>query len=266
MPSIHLKHDGAVARLLIDHPERRNAFSRAMWRQVPGLVAQALAAGGTRAVTVQSAAPGAFAAGADISEFESTYRTAQESLRANAEIQDAIEALAACPVPTIALIDGPCVGGGVALVLACDIRLASERASFAVTPARLGLSYHPGDVARLVRACGRAGAAELLFGGLAWTAERAARAGLANDVLPTAEFDAGAARLLDAIGANSLESTQALKRALDAAESAPGEATARALAEFEALFASADFREGRDAFLAKRKPSFPSHRPGQDPP
>lgn len=258
-PSIHLQCDGAVARLRIDHAQRRNAFTRAMWRSVPGLVEQALARR-PRAVVVESAVPGCFAAGADISEFEATYATPAESLRANDEIQQAIEALAACPLPTLALIDGPCVGGGVAFALACDIRLASERASFAVTPARLGLSYHPSDVTRLVRACGRAGAAELLFSGRPWSAQRAVAMGLANTVRAAADFATEAEALVSAIGANSLEATQALKRSLAAVEGGEAAALERARQDFEAQFAAPDFLEGRDAFLARRTAQFPSHR------
>jgi enoyl-CoA hydratase/carnithine racemase len=107
-------------------------------------------------LVLQASQPGVFAAGADISEFEATYRDAAEAERASREINDAVDALQACPLPVVALIDGPCVGGGVALAVACDIRLASDRARFAVTPARLGLSYHPDDLRRLVRACGLA--------------------------------------------------------------------------------------------------------------
>ncbi len=263
-PSIHLQRDGAAARLLIDHAQRRNAFTRAMWRSVPGLVRQALD-GGPRALVVQSAVLGCFAAGADISEFEATYATAAESLRANDEIQQAIEALAACPVPTLALIDGPCVGGGVAFALACDIRLASDRATFAVTPARLGLSYHPSDVTRLVRACGRAGAAELLFSGRAWSAQRAVALGLANSVSAAADFATEAEALISAICANSLDATQALKRSLSAVEGDDAAAIERARQEFEAQFAAPDFLEGRDAFLARRTAQFPSHRSPKEP-
>lgn len=261
MPDVHLQHDGAVARLLIDHAARRNAFTRAMWRAVPALVGQALAQPGVRALVVQGAEPGCFAAGADISEFAATYATREESLRANHEIQQAIDALAGCPLPTVALIDGPCVGGGVALALGCDFRLASERSTFAVTPARLGLSYHPSDVARLARACGRARASELLFSGLPWDARRACEAGLVNHVLPTAGFLAAAQATVDAICANSLDAIAALKRSLDALERADDQAIGRARDEFEASFASPDFIEGRDAFLARRAARFPSHGP-----
>jgi enoyl-CoA hydratase/carnithine racemase len=235
-----------------------------MWRAVPQLVAQAVAHAGIRALTLQSAAPGCFAAGADISEFESTFSTTAESLKANAEIRAAVNAIAACPFPTLALIDGPCVGGGVALALGCDIRLASDRATFGITPARLGLSYHPDDVTRLLRACGKGNAGELLFGGQIWNAQRAVSAGLANTLYPAAQFDGACAALVDAICANSLDANMALKRALAAAESRESQSLQQAEAEFAALFSQPDFHEGRDAFLQKRKAVFPSHRRGKD--
>jgi enoyl-CoA hydratase/carnithine racemase len=264
MTLIHLRQDGPVARLFIDNPGRKNAISRSMWRAVPQLVAQAAARAGTRALTLQSAVPGCFAAGADISEFESTFSTRDESLKANAEIRAAVDAMAACPFPTIALIDGPCVGGGVALALACDIRIASDRATFGITPARLGLSYHPDDVTRVLRACGKGNASELLFGGQIWNARRGVSAGLANALYPGADFDGACTALVDAISANSLDANVALKRALAAAESRDPQSLQQAEAEFAAMFSQADFHEGRDAFLQKRKAAFPSHRRGKD--
>ncbi len=260
MTTLHLQFDGPVARISIDNAARRNAFSRAMWRQVPALVAQATANAGVRALALQSAVPGCFAAGADISEFEATYISEDEAIRANKEIQAAVQAFADCPLPTVAIIDGPCIGGGVALVLGCDMRLASQRATFAVTPARLGLSYHPDDVRRLFRACGRACASELLFSGQPWDAPRAVEAGLANRVLPTDGFAQAAASLLDAICANSADANQALKRSLAAVESGAPAARSEAEGEFISMFAGPDFKEGRAAFLAKRRPVFPSHR------
>jgi enoyl-CoA hydratase len=263
MPSIHLRQDGAIARVLIDHPERRNAVNRAMWRSIPERLAQASQLEGVRVLTLESAVPGCFAAGADISEFAETYATRAGTMEANEEIQRAIAAMAACEVPTVALVDGPCVGGAVALLLACDIRWVSTRAKFALTPARLGLSYHPSDVVRLVRTCGRSGAAELLFSGQAWDAARAAAGGLVDRVLPEAEFAAAADALLAGIAKNSLDATRTLKRSLDAAFSGSTGQLAQARAEFEALFSGADFIEGRDAFLAKRAAVFPSHARSQ---
>ena len=106
------------------------------------------------AALVVTGAGGHFCAGADIAEFEAAYRDAPAIAATNAAIRDGVEALAHFPKPAIAAIRGACVGGGVALALACDLRFAAEDARFAVTPARLGLIYSHGDTLRLVRAVG----------------------------------------------------------------------------------------------------------------
>jgi enoyl-CoA hydratase/carnithine racemase len=259
---LELRHTGPVARLVIDNPARRNAFSRAMWCALPGLVAAAQANAQTRVLILQGAQSGMFAAGADISEFERTYASAAEAAVAAREIQCAVDALDQCALPVVALIDGPCVGGGVALATACDLRIASTQARFAVTPARLGLSYHPDDLRRLVRACGLAAASELLLSGQLWPAERALRCGLVNQVWPVAEFAGAAEALLQAIAANSVDATRSIKRGLRAVVADDPAATADAAQAFLALFQGRDFTEGRDAFLQRRTAHFPSHLAG----
>jgi len=260
MPSIHLQIQGPVARLLIDHPERRNAFTRSMWRSVPDLMEQALASTHVRVVCLQSSSPGVFASGADISEFEQIYGDPEQALAATLEIQRATDALERCPLPTVAAVDGACVGGGVALAVSCDMRIASERSRFAITPARLGLSYHPDDLRRLVRACGWSHASQLLYSGRLWTADRALGAGLVNEVHSLSAFESEVNSLLEAITHNSRVSTQAIKRGLQAVDSRNPVDLSQADQEFVDLFQSADFVEGRDAFLEKRPASFPSHR------
>lgn len=260
MEALRLHKTGPIARILIDHPQRRNALTRVMWRAIPPAVTQALADPGIRLLVLQGSQPGLFAAGADISEFEQTYGSADEAARANAEIQAAVDALAHCPLPVAALIDGPCVGGGVALATACDFRLASAQARFAVTPSRLGLSYHPEDLRRLVQSCGLGAASELLYSGMVWPAQRALQAGLVNQVFAQADFLRESEAVLQAIAANSLDANRTLKRALRAVVRGSAEALDRAAQEFEQLFSAPDFLEGRDAFLHKRPARFPSHR------
>lgn len=264
MELLQLQQTGPIARLVINHPQRKNAFSRAMWRALPGLVAGALDAPQTRVLTLQGVRPGLFAAGADISEFEHTHTTPGESRLAAREIQEAVDALEHCPLPVVALIDGPCVGGGVALAVACDLRIASAQAGFAVTPARLGLSYHPDDLRRLVLACGLAAASELLLGGQLWPAERALRSGLVNQVWPADTFPAESEALLQAIAANSVDGTRAIKQGLRAVTARDADGLAQATRTFLDLFQSRDFAEGREAFLRKRPANFPSHQ--TDPP
>ena len=262
MELLELHQSGPIARIVINHPARKNAFSRAMWRALPKLVAAATGAPQTRLLTLEGVQPGLFAAGADISEFAHTYNTPGEAAVAAGEIQDAVDALEDCPLPVVALIDGPCVGGGVALAVACDLRIASVQARFAVTPTRLGLSYHPDDLRRLVRACGLAAASELLLSGQLWPAERALRCGLVNQVWPAAEFAPQAQALLQAIAANSLDGTRAIKQGLRAVMANDPIGLSQAAQDFLDLFQGRDFTEGRDAFLQKRPADFPSHHQG----
>ncbi len=265
MELLQLHQSGPIARIVINHPARKNAFSRAMWRTLPSLVAAATSEPQTRVLTLEGVQPGLFAAGADISEFEHTYITPGEGAVAAHEIQAAVDALEDCPLPVVALIDGPCVGGGVSLVLACDLRIASAQARFAVTPTRLGLSYHPEDLRRLVRACGLAAASELLMGGQLWPAERALRCGLVNQVWPAAEFAEQCQALLQAIAANSLDGTRAIKQGLRAVMANDPVGLSQATQTFLDLFQGRDFTEGRDAFLQKRLAVFPSHHQGAFP-
>lgn len=260
MSTIQLQVEGPVAHLLIDNPRRRNAMTRAMWRELPARVAQARAVPGVRVLVLRSSTPGAFCAGADISEFEATYTSPAETRRSVDEIALACDALAGCDLPTLALVDGVCVGGGMSLVLACDMRFASQRSAFSITPAKLGLSYHPDDIGRLVVLCGPALASELLFAAQSWTAERCRQAGLVNRVFADDAFADETAALLQALARQSLDAQQALKRGVAAAVSGQADARRAAMLDFLQLFSGNDFVEGRNAFLAKRPPAFPSHR------
>jgi len=259
MELLELLQDGPVARIVINHPARKNALSRAMWRVLPGLVGAALAAPQTRLLTLQGAQPGLFAAGADISEFGHTYTTPGEAGVAAREIHDAVDALAQCGLPVVALIDGPCVGGGVALATACDVRIASTQARFAVTPAKLGLSYPSDHLRLLVRTCGLAAASELMLTGQTWSAARALQSGLVSQVWPQQAFAEQADMLVQAIAANSVDATRAIKSGLRAVMAQDVAALAEAEQTFLALFLGPDFAEGRDGFLQRRPPLFPSH-------
>ena len=138
-PHVRLTVDGSVARIRLDRPDRRNALDQAMWESIPPLVHQACATPGVRLILFGSVTPGQFCAGADIAEFAERSADAAWRARNQAAIRAAQLAITRAPVPVIALVDGDCVGGGCGLALAADIRIASPRARFGITPARLGL-------------------------------------------------------------------------------------------------------------------------------
>jgi enoyl-CoA hydratase/carnithine racemase len=241
-----------IGRITIHRPDRRNAFSRAMWRRLAALLADATAELSLGALLIVGEG-GQFCAGADIAEFEATYADAATAEAANAEIAEAIEALAGFAKPTLAALSGACVGGGVSLALACDLRIADASARFAVTPARLGLIYSHGDTLRLVRAVGASRAKELLFTGRMVAAEEAARIGLVGTLAEDARAEAE--RLAVALASASRPALRAIKRMVAdvAAGMAEGPDHRAAFAE---AFRGADFAEGRAAFLEKRPPRF----------
>src|SRR5688500_13383669 len=141
-PSLRLEIEPPLGFILADNSARRNAFTAAMWRALPGLVAAAEADERVRVLVVRGAGEEAFSAGADISEFEAA-RTGENARDYDRLNHEAFAALTACAKPTLAMIHGPCLGGGLALAVCCDLRLAAQNAKFAIPAARLGIGYNP---------------------------------------------------------------------------------------------------------------------------
>jgi len=201
-----LDQDGEIARLTLDRPEARNAIPLAGWDALAARLDE-VADSSARALVVTGAG-GAFCAGADLKDFPALNRDAALRTRFRTSMRAALDRLAGLAVPAIARIDGACYGAGVALAMACDIRFASETARFAITPAKLGISYPQEDVHRLVALVGPGHAARLLLTATSIDAAEAARIGLVELV------GADEAPLLDAILANAPESLTALKQAI----------------------------------------------------
>jgi len=202
-----LEHDGAAARLTLDRPQARNAIPSGQWSLLAARLAQAEDADAR--LLVLAGAGGAFCAGADLSDFAALQADAPARARFRAEMRGALDRLRALPMPTLAAIDGPCYGAGVALAIACDLRIAGPSARFAITPARLGISYPQEDVHRLVELVGPGQAARLLFTALPIDGAEAARIGLVELHAP----DGGDATVEAMLG-NSAASLATLKRAI----------------------------------------------------
>lgn len=244
---IALSFDGPLALLTLDRPSARNAIPTEGWETLASL-ADELTASAARAVILRSGAAGIFSAGADIGEFPQLQADPARRTRFRRAMAAAMEGIAALPMPVIAAVDGGCFGAAVALALSADLRIAGEGAQFATTPAKLGLGYPRGDVARLVARVGQGQAARMLFTGGALDAAEALRIGLVELTAPNAEV---AARELAArIAANAPGAVCLLKRTL----ASPADDTLDAT--FEAMFGSAEFAEGLAAFQARRKPVF----------
>lgn len=226
---IRVERHGAVATLWLDRPVARNAVSMAGWRAL-AVAAAGLSTSDAAVVAIRSAVPGVFSAGADLAELARLADHPDERAPFREAMAAAIEAIAALPMPVIALVESGCFGAAVALILAADMVVAGEGAHFAVPPARLGIGYPAGDVARLAARIGRGQAARLLFTGASIDAGEALRIGLADLT--------GGEAMIAAIAGNDPAATRLLKHML-ADPDDPGHAAA-----FEASFGSAAFRTG----------------------
>lgn len=244
------------AEIVLNKPEKRNALSVDMWAAIPGLVDQATADPNVKVLIIHGGDAGAFAAGADISEFEETYATKDSAKAAGDTIAAALDAIEACPKPTMAAIEGACVGGGVSLAMACDLRVASARSKFGVTPGKLGLVYPAGDTRRLLEAIGPGATKDILFTGRIFLAAEAKDMKLIDRL---SEDDAAleAARLFAAdIAAISQWSTRATKQMIKGLQSGWADSDPGAADLFLAGFSNQDFKDGYKAFLEKRPPNF----------
>jgi len=253
---ILLREDDGIGRLILNQPARKNALSQEMWRLIPVRLAEAAADPAIRVLVVQGAG-GTFAAGADISEFEAAYATRESTAAYAGDIAAAMDGLADFVKPTIALIQGACVGGGMGLALACDLRFAAADARMGITPAKLGLVYPLGDTKRLVQAVGPAHAKDLLFTGRLLGAAEALAMGLVNKVEAADAVDAAVKTYAALITQNSQYTARATKRMIARVLAGQVQDDAGTVAEFLDAIEGADFIEGRTAFQEKRKPAFP---------
>ncbi len=271
VPSVHTSIEpaladgervGCVATITIDNPDRRNAMTAAMYQAVPTACATALAEADLRVVVLRGAGERAFSAGSDISEFGERRMGGAAAGYDRAE-HAAWEAIDAIPVPVIAAIRGSCRGGGVAIALHADLRVAADDATFSVPPANLGLAYPAEATRRLVAAVGPSAAKHLLFTAESIDAERAAHLGLVDEVVRGDEFDAHVADLVDTIARRAPLTHRASKAVIGAvvthataADTALRDLSADAATAVAACYDSEDFREGVRAFAEKRPPRF----------
>ncbi|HSN81339.1 MAG TPA: enoyl-CoA hydratase [Polyangiales bacterium] len=253
---VRVEQDGAVARLVFDHEQRRNAITVDMWRAIPEALRTIQKDDGIRVVVMRGAGREAFVSGADISEFEQT-RTGNAGRDYDALTARAFDALRELDKPLIALVHGFCIGGGAAIALTADLRYAAEDAIFAVPPARLGLGYHTAGVEALIRTVGFSGAADLLFTARRVGAEEARRIGLVNEVFAKDDVEESVDRLARTIADNApltIRSAKVTLRELAKPESSRD--ASRIEQSIEDCYQSEDFKEGVRAFLEKRRPQF----------
>ncbi|MFP4518862.1 MAG: enoyl-CoA hydratase-related protein [Oceanicaulis sp.] len=254
--AVYLQRSGAAAHLVLNKPGKKNALSEAMWTAIPRLLAEAEADTGVRVLVVRGEG-GAFAAGADISEFAEVYATPERAEAYSAAIAAALDGLAAFPKPTLAAIEGACVGGGCGLALACDLRFAAEGSKFGITPGKLGLVYTLNDTKRLIDAVGVSAAKDILFTGRILAAGEARALRLIDRLVEPAALMSAVEGWIGlaakASGRSAAVTKQIIARIL--AGQAGDDAATKNL--FLAAFQGPDFQEGYRAFLEKRAPKFP---------
>jgi enoyl-CoA hydratase/carnithine racemase len=255
-PALRLELDGPLAWIVADNAPRMNAFTAVMWEALPGLVATAEADERVRVLVLRGAGQRAFSAGADISEFESV-RTGDKAKAYDALSDKAFRALIGAKKPTIAMIHGFCLGGGLGVAACCDLRIADAKAEFAIPAAKLGIGYNARWVRPLLAILPPPRVKELLFTGRRIPISEAEDMGLVNRVVAGDELEAATRALALEIAANAPLTIRAAKLAIDELWRHPENPDAALLdAAVEVCFDSDDYTEGRRAFLEKRKPEF----------
>ena len=255
--AIRAEKDGAIGWLVLDNPARLNALDSAMWRAIPPAVAQFDADPEVRVIVLRGEGDKAFAVGMDISEFETARTTPEQVAAFDRLIDEALHALQSSPKPVIAMIRGFCMGGGVEISLACDLRYCSEDVQMAIPAARLGLGYGVDGTKRLVETVGHANAREIFFTGRRYTAAEAFSIGLVHRIVPTAELEAFVRKTAEGMAENAPLTLAAAKILIEEFVRPSGEPDlAKGLAAIERCALSEDYQEGRKAFMEKRKPRF----------
>lgn len=251
------EQSGEIARIIFNQPEKRNAVSLEMWEAVEAAVARFEADPAVRILILSGAGGKAFVSGADVSKFESERSSAEAVAHYNATTKRVYDSIEAFSKPTIAQIDGFCIGGGVALSLSCDLRICGVGSQFAVPAAKLGLGYGFEGINRLVNVVGPAFAKEIFFTARRFNSEEARTMGLVNRVVPDDQVGTVAQETAEMIAANAPMTVGSVKYIVGQAVAAE---SARDLDEcarrVKACFDSQDYIEGRRAFLEKRKANF----------
>jgi enoyl-CoA hydratase len=249
--------DGAIGWITFNNPARHNAVSMAMWEALLDIVNDYEQDEAIRVIVVKGAGDKAFVSGADISEFEEK-RSSPESTKAyNATSQKATKALKQVSKPTIAMIRGYCIGGGVSVAMSCDMRIAAEGAKFGVPAAKLGLGYEYDGVRKLMDVVGPSFAKEIFFTARQFTAQEAATMGLVNRVVPEGRLDPYVREYAETIAANAPLTVASIKTIVAEALKDDAERDMALCNEVvDRCFNSTDYVEGRTAFMEKRKPVF----------
>ena len=251
------RKDGAIGWVTFNNPQKRNAMSMEMTQAFGMVLEEFIRDPAIRVVILHGAGDKAFVSGADISEFKDKRSTAEATELYNAASNRTGKLLKECPKPTIAMIRGYCMGGGMGTAVACDLRIASDDSRFGVPAAKLGVGYRYERLKQLEELVGPSFTAEIFYTGRQFTAQEALQMGLINRMLPAAELEKYVLDYANTIAGNAPLTIAAVKRSvIEMSKDAEERDIALCNKMVDDCFASADYIEGRDAFVEKRKAVF----------
>jgi enoyl-CoA hydratase/carnithine racemase len=257
MSDILLERRGRVATVVFNRPRVRNAIGLAMWTEIARVTEGLAKDDSVRAIVYRGAGTEAFASGADISEFTDNRKDTETALRYNTQTHAAYEAIRYCPKPTVAMIHGYCMGGAMAIALACDLRFAAEGSKYGIPAARLNIIYGAAAVGQLVDLVGPAYVKDILFSARTVSADEALQMGLIQRLLPVADLEPYTYDYLEKVADNAPLSVQGAKVTVQYyLEGLDEERQARLKELALEAFESDDYKEGTRAFLEKRAPRF----------
>jgi enoyl-CoA hydratase/carnithine racemase len=251
------RKDGHIGTMIFNNPERHNAVSFEMWEKVGTILEDFRADPDIRVVVLTGAGGKAFVSGADISKFGDERGTLEAQNKYNATTERIYTAVANFPKPTIAMIRGFCIGGGLGLAIACDLRFATAGSKFALPAAKLGIGYGYLGLERFVSTIGPSQTKDIFYSARQLDAAEALQIGLINRVIPDAELEAVTSAYAQTVAGNAPLTVTAVKHiTTEILKPESQRDVASCKRAVEACFTSADFIEGRTAFMEKRKPRF----------
>lgn len=254
---ILVRREPPIGWTVFNRPQVRNALNLETWRMVADGVRELEEDPAVRVIIFRGGTPEAFAAGADISEFPANRADSEQARIYRETIDRTLRAITDCHKPVIAMISGPCVGGGVQVAIACDLRFASRTGRFGIPAGRLGLAYPFDSVVALTQLVGPANARDILYSARLFDAEEALAMGLVNRVLEPTELEGFVRRYAADVAANAPFTVAAAKASIRAALSDPAKRDlARVAGMIECCYDSEDYHEGVQAFLERRRPEF----------
>jgi enoyl-CoA hydratase/carnithine racemase len=257
MPEIIVSRDGAIATIALHNPAKLNALTVSMWQALAREMDAASADETLRCVVLRGSGSDAFASGADIVEFAIARDTFEQGRVYHEEtVYGALKAVAECRHPTVAMIHGPCVGGGLEIASQCDLRISGASGRFGVPINRLGFAIAYTELEALLPLAGRAVALEILVEGRVWNAEEAFAKGLLTRVVPDAQLEEEAYAAARRIAEGAPLVARWHKQFIRRLTAKPSPLTEAERQENFAYFATEDYRIGYDAFLSKRRPKF----------